>query len=721
MKEETKNIIVVGGFLVVAIVFLVWSLNINPVDPIVNVEEYGQFNSVDEIKAFLEARSQEGGFYYGGSLARTAMDDGAIGIGTPEAAQTFAADAEGANEAKSASDYSQTNVQVEGVDEPDIVKNDGKYIYTITGNKVVIVDAFPADEMEVVEEIEFDNENVRNIFVNDDKLIVFVDRYEYVNTGLRCGDVVSWGVRCGGYSKQDAIMYIYDISDRSDAELDDEISLSGYYVDARMIGDYVYLISSKTIYRNHFDLPYYEINGVKTDVVASDIKYFGQSDDQFIFNTIAAVDLGNGDFETETYLMGYSRNIFVSQDNVYLTYQKMLSKEDVMEGYLEEILLPALPGGVAGEIEDVWNDDGKTLREKEVEIGEIFGNYVGNLEGEELLEFQDELEDEAFEYFKKIEEEQERTVIHRIGVGGLEIDHEAMGEVPGRVLNQFSMDEYDKTFRIATTTGGWRSDENKNNLYVLDLDLEMIGSVEGLAEGERIYSARFMGERAYMVTFRQVDPLFAIDLSDPTNPSVEGELKVTGYSGYLHPYDEDHLLGIGMEATDEGRVQGVKISLFDVSDLDNPMEVDKYEVSEGRWSNSEAVNDHKAVLFDRERELLVIPVSYNKEISVQGQSWPRYEYWQGAYVFDVALNGIDLRGKVEHERDSDADEYWYGRGEYVRRSLYMDDVLYTISNAKVKANELDDLDEIEEVELPYSYGGSVYRGGEPMIDVAFVE
>ncbi|MFH1802331.1 MAG: beta-propeller domain-containing protein [archaeon] len=717
MKEEMKNILIVGSFLVVSIVFLIGALSFNPVEPVVTHEDYGTFNSVEEIKAFLEDNSDGGGLYYGEfTKGATMMEDS---VAAPEAAQTFAAGGDGAD-ARSANDYSETNVQVHGVDEPDIVKNDGQYIYTVSGNKVVIVDAFPAEEMVVIGELEFEDDSVRNIFVNGDKLVIFTDRYEYVDTGLRCGDVVAWGVRCGGYSKQDTVVYIYDISDRNDPELDKEISLSGNYVDARMINDYVYLISSKYIQMNYFDLPSYEIDGVVTGIAAKEVHYFGQKDESFIFNTIAAIDLEGEDFETETYLMGSSRTIYVSEDNIYLTYQKRLSQEYIMEMYLNEVLLPELPSDVRSDIKHVWEDDDKNMREKESEIGEIFGNYMGSLETDEMFELQNELEDKAFDFFKEIQREQEQTVIHRIEVDGLEIDHEAVGSVPGGVLNQFSMDEYDGTFRIATTTGGWDRDENENNLYVLDLNLDTIGKVEGLAEGERIYSARFMGERAYMVTFRQIDPLFAIDLSDPENPEVMGELKVTGYSGYLHPYDEDHLLGIGMEATEGGRTEGVKISLFDVSNLENPEEVWKYHIDEGRWSSSEAINDHKAVLFDKEKNLLVIPVSYSKEVVVTGQSWPRYENWQGAYVFDVSLSGIDLKGTVVHERDEEGDEYWYGRNDYVRRSLWMDDVLYTISNSKVKANDLGDLKEIEEVELPWE-GHAYYGRGvvpEPMIDFA---
>jgi uncharacterized secreted protein with C-terminal beta-propeller domain len=719
MKEEMKNIIVVGSVLVISVIFLIASLSYNPIKPNVDSDEVRNFNSIDEIRAFLEENAQEGEFYYGDFAMRAqTMEES---VAAPNAAMdgdAGGAKAEGGSQG--ADDYSQTNVQVEGVDEPDIVKNDGKYIYTVSGNKVVIVDAYPADDMDVVSELDFDDDYVMNIFVNGDKMIVFTQKYEYIDTGLRCGEIY-WGVRCGGYSRESTVAYIYDISDRNDPELEKTISLSGNYVNARMIDNYVYLISNKYIYRNNFDLPYYEVDGVKADVAPSDVYYFGQSDQDFIYNTIAAIDLDDGDFETETYLMGSSTNIFVSENNIYMTYQKRISQEYIIGRYLDEVLLPELPNDVANEIEDVWEDEDKTLREKEREVGEIFGNYMTSLNEEEMFEFQRELEDKAFEFFEEIQREQEKTVIHRINVDGLDIEPEAVGDVPGRVLNQFSMDEYDGMFRIATTTGWWDRDENENGLYVLNLDLEVIGELEGLAEGEQIYSARFMGDRAYMVTFRQTDPLFAIDLSDPTNPRVLGELKVTGYSGYLHPYDEDHLLGIGMEASEEGRVEGVKVSLFDVSDMENPREIGKYEVDE-KWSNSEATYDHKAVLFDKEKDLLVIPVSYSKEMKVAGDTWPRYENWQGVYVFDVDLDGIELKGKIAHESDEEGDEYWYGGGDYVRRSLYMDDVLYTISNSKIKANDLGDLSDISEVELPYEgYGGPILYAKGGAVEPAMIE
>jgi uncharacterized secreted protein with C-terminal beta-propeller domain len=279
------------------------------------------------------------------------------------------------------------------------------------------------------------------------------------------------------------------------------------------------------------------------------------------------------------------------------------------------------------------------------------------------------------------------------------------------VLNQFSMDEYDGYFRVATTTHG---EKPLNNVYVLNMALNITGSLEGLAPGETIYSARFMGERCYVVTFRNIDPLFVIDLSNPDAPKVLGELKITGYSSYLHPYDETHIIGIGKETVAEREdfawYQGVKISLFDVSDVNNPEVVDNVTIGH-RGTDSPVLWDHKAFLFDKERNLLVIPVLeakvdeslYPGEVRPDAYGRP---VWQGAYVFDISIDdGLQLRGKITHvENITDPEQgYYYFYSPFaVERSLYIDDVLYTISDAKIMMNSLDNLDYINEVKLPYS-------------------
>ena len=247
------------------------------------------------------------------------------------------------------------------------------------------------------------------------------------------------------------------------------------------------------------------------------------------------------------------------------------------------------------------------------------------------------------------------------------------------------MDEYKGDFRITTTTGNW-GENTLNHLYILNEDLEITGKVEDLAKGERIYSTRFIEDRAYIVTFKQIDPLFVIDVSDSENPEVLGYLKVTGFSNYLHPYDENTIIGIGREASEEGRAEGIKIALFDVSDVQNPRELAKYEI-ENKWSYSNALDDHKAFLFDKAKNLLVIPISY-QELSNENE----YKSWNGAYVFNIDKESIELKGKISHNN-----------GDYnsdVQRSLYIDNVLYTISYYFVKASDLDSLNEINSFKLP---------------------
>ena len=307
------------------------------------------------------------------------------------------------------------------------------------------------------------------------------------------------------------------------------------------------------------------------------------------------------------------------------------------------------------------------------------------------------------------------TNVYKITIDGRSIEFTADGTVPGRVLNQFSMDERDGYFRIAVTSGhvSRNGASTSNDVYVLNASLGIVGSVTGLAPGEDIYSVRFMGDRCYMVTFKKVDPLFTIDLADPENPKVLGKLKIPGYSDYLHPYDENTLIGIGKETVEaeEGDFawyQGVKIRLFDVSDVENPRELAKIEIGD-RGTDSPALDDHKAVLFSRERNLLVIPITVAEVDEDDYSGTPpdsaHGEYvYQGAYVFHVSReDGIEVTGRVTHIDDPETflkSGYYFDSDLFVERSLYIEDNLYTISQGMVKVNALADLTEIASVPLP---------------------
>lgn len=511
-------------------------------------------------------------------------------------------------------DYSETNIQVEGVDEADIVKTDGKYIYAISEDRIVIVDAYPAEGAALLSEIELEG-NLEGIYLYEDRLVVFeIETPDYPDYS---GE---WDYYTIPYAWRTSIK-IYDVSDPESPDLEREVAVDGGYWNSRMLGEYVYVVVSQPAYclDDEVEIPSIYLGNTVLETPAEEILHHDGEEWGSNFTTVIALDVSETNQEVEylghgMFLLGNASNMYVSQSNIYITCDEYDASTDYSE----------------------------------------------------------------------------ITTIHRIHFESGKMEYDATGEVPGRVLNQFSMDECQNYFRIATTTGNTWDTSSGNHLYVLDDDLNVIGALEDLAPGEEIYSARFMGARCYLVTFVEVDPLFVIDLSDPRNPEVLGELKITGYSDYLHPYDENHLIGIGKE-TDAGFYQGVKISLFDVSDVSNPKEIGKYEIGD-RGTDSPVLDDHKALLFDRSRNLLVIPVLVYEQGNYA---------WQGAYVFDISVDGgLELRDRITHfDSDADSSQIYYSSPLSVERALYIGDVLYTVSDAKIKMNDLENLGHINEVAL----------------------
>jgi inhibitor of cysteine peptidase len=587
--------------------------------------QISRFSSYDELQEFIKANILDIAFLRGDIYLVPAPKSGegiTFDISAPD------------------SDYSTTNIQVAGVDEADIVKTDGDYIYLASGNRTIIVKAYPPQQAQVLSEIELEGTAI-GIFVNGDRLVVFesgMPYYPYYDLRLGIGEIYMPYISPKTYIK------VYDVSDRENPRLQRELSADGQYVSSRMIGDYAYVVINEPVYEqdDELNLPKIYFGGNETEIPATDIYYSDVPDYYYMYTTIMAVNTQNDDQEPtyETILLGATSNLYVSLNNIYLTFP-------VWGSEVEDLPIP-------------------------------------------------------------------KSSIHRIHIEGDEIEFVASGEVPGMVLNQFSMDEYGGYFRVATT----RPEQStlQSHVYILDMNLNIVGSLEDLAPGETIHSARFMGERGYLVTFEKVDPLFVIDLSDPRHPEDLGYLKVTGYSDYLHPYDENHLIGIGKETTEEGESawdQGVKISLFDVSDVNKPREIDK-EIIGHRGTDSPVLWDHKAFLFDQSRNLMVMPILEAKvdetKYSETDLVWAYGEpVWQGAYVFRVSLDGgIEEEGKITHIENiaEPEQEYYYYSPFSVERSLYISgeagDVLYTISNAKIKMNSLENLNYINEVELPYS-------------------
>ena len=725
---------------VVAFVAILVSVMISDDSVILNSNgELNQFSSQEELNGFIEAnlgvqQTSSSGFW--DSFGRVMK--GGADMAVMETASF--ADSGSQVTGSGASDFSTTNIQVEGVDEADIVKNDGKYIYVVSGGKVKIIDAYPAEDMNILSEI---NESAQQIFIKGDKLILLRSGYGSNNGGAEemiVKDIACYGLRCGGYGASMTIVSVYDISDKENPLLENEFEAEGNYVNSRMIGDYVYAISSKYVSQDNPQPPIYRMNGIEEKVLAEEVYYWDYYDSSYVFTGIMAIDVESGEFSKEVFLTGSSKTIFVSQNNIYLTGQKSFNHNVYVEDMLEEVYEPLFDSmNKKDEFKDILDSEDSDY-EKLGKLQKIVREYSSSLSGEEKSDFDKELMERLNDYEVKIQKEREKTIIHKINIDKNEINYEGVGDVPGRVLNQFSMDEYNGYFRIATTTGQW-GETSLNNVYILDEDLEIVGKVEDLAEGEKIFSARFMGNRCYLVTFESIDPLFVIDLSDVENPAVLGYLKIPGFSDYLHPYDENHIIGIGKDvdaSIDADKihsshaiyytaVQGVKVSLFDVSDVENPIEVDNWIVGE-RGSESEASYDHKSVLFDKEKGILVLPVSVSEleESSVDSSYQRSSTVWEGAYVLDISLNGISERGRITHNDNLTENEYGYINFLWenkIKRSLYMDNVLYTISEAKIKANNLIDITEINELDLGYKddYNHPVVYGGGALMEVEAID
>lgn len=662
-----------------------------------NTSELKKFNSSEELSAFLKQNRESTEYNLGGFFRGLA--------------KTMAFTADSSAETSGGGDFSTTNIQVGGVDEADIVKNDGKYIYDVLSDKVIIVNANPAENLNILSEINISN--VADIFIHGDELVIFSQENSYSTLKQAISSI--WNYNPVINTK----VSIYDVSDRENPKLKNEISIEGSYVESRMIRDYVYVISSKYIYNNYPEPPVYSIDGVKKATPANEVYYFDNPSSSYTFTSINAIDLSNGDFNSQVYLTGHTGTVYVSQDNIYLTNEKYFDYVYYSKSLIEEVYLKILPSSEAEKVREIYEED-RDIYARFSDIETLVYNYSGSLIGEARADFDKKLLEETESFDLEIRKEMEKTEIHKISVDGLEINYEAAGAVQGHLLNQFSMDEYKDYFRIATTTGDVWGGKSLNNIFVLDKNLKVIGSVEDLAPGEKIYSARFLGKRAYLVTFKKIDPFFVIDLENPKNPQVLGYLKIPGYSDYLHPYDENHIIGIGKETADPSSedleqrdldfawYQGVKIALFDVSDVENPKEQAKFVIGD-RGTDSLALYEHKAFLFNKEKNLLVLPITLaeiNKTKYSSLESIPPYAYgetvWQGAYVLNINEEEISLRGRITHEENFTKDEYgyYYGYNTQIMRSLYIGNVLYTLSNKMIKANNLESLEELKSLELP---------------------
>ncbi|RME53923.1 hypothetical protein D6783_00475 [Candidatus Woesearchaeota archaeon] len=707
-------------------------------------QELKKINNPDELITILKAAQQRqgSGRSYGFLAGPAAFDDVVVG-GVGGMAQ----ESRGFGEQKSppgmpeASTYSQTNVQVEGVDEADIVKNDGKYIYLVreapfnprpqgiketlievgqeAAEKIyptthiipsvpedhfelVIIDAYPADQAKIISKTKLPGRG-RGLFLGDERLVVFITERERT-------------IAVSPYSflpeptRQDVTKaLLYDISNPEKPQLLHEYAIQGNFLEARLVGDYAYFIVQEWASPDYPPLPLFREGD--TIVYQPTIYYFDNPEESYTLTTISSLNLNTGRLRGDSFLLGWGATVYATPESLYLAYSRRYVSdwgEDARHEEFFNAVYPLLPSSVQEQIDEVKDRSWLSALT-------ILEDYYNSLDDDELERTLSKIEKALNQYRTERSLKRSSTIIKKFSIEDGEITYQASGEVRGNLLNQFSMDEWQGTLRVATTINYYDYDERTpvqfNSVFILDEDLEEVGSLEGIAEGERIYSARFMGDRLYLVTFKRIDPFFAIDLSNPREPRVLGELKIPGFSQYLHPYDKNYIIGIGMDVDPEtNRQGGVKVALFDVTDVSKPKEVDTLEIGE-TGSSTPILEDHKAFLFDKEKNLLVLPIFEVKGKRYYDENQRRYtqDRFTGAYVLALSpTTGITVRGTIEHEPAKDTYRWryyslWRNNG-VVQRSIYMDDVLYTISNTAVKMNKLnyggdDDLDLIGAIDL----------------------
>jgi inhibitor of cysteine peptidase len=687
-------------------------------------------------------------------------------------------------------DYSHTNIQVEGVDEADIIKTDGQYLYIVGNNRLYVIDARDPAQMKVLSTQVYTlnqetekyvyGESPMEIFLDTehDRLILIVSGWLYekipqttdttaietkpddptpvetkptetitVDTKPADGtlppdtttlppdaptagtdtsdpaatDVTSsdgstgTGTASSGEGvtpasgvdvaskelvapriwnpyytqKQYTTTRIYDLADKTAPKLVRQFTQTGYYVSSRKIDSAVYVVT----------------NEYKYQVYAEDAE--PKPADVFPATQDSTDPVSPDNWDT---LPPETITILPSGD---VSNQTVLSAIDIANDDSKPDLLAVL--GSSGMVYSSTNY-----------------LYVA-----------------AYNYQwdgKEGTNPVYSTDLFRFKLAGAQISEAGKGNVPGTVLNQYSMDEYNGYFRIATTTYEWvqtkdsSTNANKNNVFVLDASMKVVGKITGLAEGESIKSVRFMGDQAYVVTFRDVDPLFVIDMADPTAPKVLGQLKIPGYSTYLHPYDAGKLIGFGYDVkTENGNAynMGLKVSLFDISDFSNPVELSTILLG-GRGSYADILYNPKTLLFSREKNLIAFPATLFKSITDNPLEYGQ-PVFQGMLILEVDENNqLKLRGSVTHFdklsnpdgkpvtlTDEEAQAFY--SYDVIYRGAWIGNNLYTFSARQIRAFDLNSLAPLGEVELPgYKDNQNYYYRGvvgiaEPGVKTAMVD
>jgi hypothetical protein len=624
-----------------------------------------------------------------GAAGKSGYQPGTAGTGGAGGAGGSGTSTQGSGDG--ASQVSGTNNQIVGVDEADFLKNDNKYIYVVSNGRFRIVEAWPAASTHKLAEVAIEGTPTQ-MFVAGNRALVY---------SSLAGNAGPQAPAYGGY-QPGACTYGYDceftgdgrplkitvldISDKSAPAVVRELRFSGSLVSARRIGAAVHTVVSDpgAVFPR---LEYYPSGlafcskdsdpaGIRAAVESLRAKNIG------IIMTTPLTDLvptitdtvhADGAPQPSTNVLAQCPGFYGAPSNDGSTFTSVVSLDIGQPTPPSSSTIVSRPGAVFASSSSLY-----------VSVPARRSDHAG--------------------WFDEMREAKQASTVHKFRLGSEPpaVSYVASGLVKGKVLNQFSMDEHAETFRIATTTGALPSSSVHNTVSVLEQRrdaLVKVGVLDDIARGEDIRSVRFSGERAFVVTFKKTDPLFVIDLADPTRPAIMGELKIPGFSTYMHMMDANHLLTIGYDASDQGSFAwftGVMLQIFDVTVMTDPKLVHKHVIGT-RGTSSEALTNHLAFNYFAPKNLLAVPMTICEGGTGSGQYGSTMTF-SGLLVYDVTVqNGFSERGRVSHPTQGSGYDstgchnWWTHAASDVKRSVLMDDFVYSISDRRLKVNHLDDL------------------------------
>jgi hypothetical protein len=583
------------------------------------------------------------------------------------------------SEEAGASEYSTTNTQVVGVDEADFVKNDDGHVYVLSRQGLHVIDAWPAPETKQIKLLPLPGEP-RRLYLTGDKLVVYTRLGGGIDGGIGepSDQGCTYGYNCRFAAEPGpTLILVYDVSEPSEPQELARFELSGSYVDSRRVGDIVYTVVQDG---DMAALPGLDLS-LKADSAA-------ELDEQYQ-TRIAEADSAIDTAPAASFLPWVHRLDGAGQTDSSSCDHALASRAAQGKSFLSLVSLDLAELGqpwrtlIAGKPGYVYASESA-----------LYVATDGVDGGDSIVHYQRGADD--------------RSTLHKFTLDGIKTSYRGSAAIPGHVLNQFSMDELNGVLRVATSSG-WVPDPSvSSNLTTLSEQggsFVPLASIGGIAPTEDIRSVRFDGTRAFVVTFKKTDPLFVFDLTRPEFPQQLGELKIPGFSTYMHPLDHDHLLAIGFDADDHGSFayfNGIQLQIFDVSQLDSPQLLHKTTIGT-RGSASEALTNHLAFNYFPAKGVLALPMSVC-EGGGDGMYGDKLTF-SGLMVFDVSLeNGIQEHGRmpfVNAEQVSaswgtnvSCSTWWASSTSDVKRSIFMDDYAIGISDTLYQVAPLASLSSV---------------------------